>query len=160
MARRLYIGIDPGLKGAVAFMRGKAKQIFLEDIPTIKVGKKNEYDVRACAALIHKHVTFTNLEVFVALERQWARQKQGLSSTFKTGVGYGLWLGILAAEGLAFEDVTPQRWQKVFGLTGKDKEASRLRALQLFPRVADQMARKMDADRAEALLMAEYIRRL
>ena len=77
---------------------------------------------------------------------------------FSMGQGLGIWKGIFAALGIPCDMVTPQRWKKLLmdGM-GKKKDASRLRASQLFPDVG--FPRKKDHGRAEALLIAEYLRR-
>jgi len=78
---------------------------------------------------------------------------QGVRSMFVCGLGMGVWLGILAALALPHTRVRPQVWKKAFSL-GKDKEAARLRAMQLFPTAA--LRRKRDHGKAEALLLALY----
>jgi len=78
---------------------------------------------------------------------------QGVRSMFTIGVGHGLFLGILAAVGLPYTRVRPAIWKRTLGL-GKDKEASRLRAQQLYP--GADLRRKKDHGRAEALLLAWY----
>jgi crossover junction endodeoxyribonuclease RuvC len=79
---------------------------------------------------------------------------------FTMGRGLGTWEGVLAGLGIPYELVTPQRWKKALmdGM-GKDKDASRLQAIRLFPAIAGQLARKKDDGRADALLIAEYGRR-
>jgi crossover junction endodeoxyribonuclease RuvC len=63
-----------------------------------------------------------------------ARPGQGVTSMFTYGCAYGGLKMALAACGVPYTVVTPQRWKKALGvLTGADKEASRQRALQLFP---------------------------
>ena len=72
--------------------------------------------------------------------------------------GYGVWLGIVAALSVPVEFVTPQCWKKYYNL-GPDKEASRAAALQLFPSQANELKLKKHHGRAEALLLAEFLRR-
>ena len=72
---------------------------------------------------------------------------------FTCGLGMGVWLGILAALALPHSRVRPQVWKKAFSL-GKDKEAARLRAMQLFP--GAELRLKKHHGRAEALLLARY----
>lgn len=88
---------------------------------------------------------------------------------YKTGIGYGMWPLFLAKCGYPVESIMPNIWKPAMGLgrraktgnSGKDsaaaKEASRAMALRLFPRA--DILRKSDHDRAEALLLAEYMRR-
>ena len=66
------------------------------------------------------------------LEESQAMPGQGTRSMFTVGVGFGLWLGVLAALQMPYTRIRPQVWKKALGL-GKDKEAARLRAMQLYP---------------------------
>jgi len=68
------------------------------------------------------------------------------------GRRYGLWLGILAALSLPYTSVRPGVWKRSIGLSGKDKEQARARAIQLFP--GADLRRKRAEGRAEALLIA------
>jgi crossover junction endodeoxyribonuclease RuvC len=86
-----------------------------------------------------------------------ARPGQGVSSMFKFGVSYGATKMALAACGVPYTIVTPAKWKPVVGIpTGSDKEASRLRALQLFPDEATSLARKKDTGRSDAMLLAYF----
>ena len=59
------------------------------------------------------------------------------------------------------ELVSPQRWKKeIMADQGKEKSAARFKAMTLFPSLADQLKLVKHDGRAEALLMAEYARRL
>jgi len=87
------------------------------------------------------------------LEESQAMPGQGTRSMFTVGVGFGLWLGVLAALQMPYTRIRPQVWKKALGL-GKDKEAARLRAMQLYP--GADLRRKQDHGRAEALLLAWY----
>ena len=154
-----FIGIDPGLDGALAILPDG----ILIDTPTLTVvgrgkSKKREYSVQQMAARLWLHTN--GLETCCALGKVHAMPGQGVTSMFSMGVGVGLWRGILAALNIPYEHPTPQKWKKVMldGM-GKGKDASRLRAIQLFPHLADQLSRKKDDGRADALLLAEYARR-
>jgi crossover junction endodeoxyribonuclease RuvC len=89
----------------------------------------------------------------VVIEESQPMPGQGVRSMFTCGFGYGLWCGILAALQVPYTPIRPAVWKKHFGLS-KDKEASRLRAQQLFP--AADLRRKKDHGRAEALLLAHW----
>ena len=99
-------------------------------------------------------VPYVGNDASVAIEESQSMPGQGVRSMFTIGLGFGVWLGILAALELPFTRVRPALWKTAIGLRGKDKEASRLRAQQLFP-TAD-LRRKKDHGRAEALLLALY----
>lgn len=156
----IYIGIDPGLSGAVAVLNGEGAVCCIHDTPTLTVEgekTKRKYNVPAMAALLEG----IHDGVLVVLENVHSMPKQGVASSFTFGMGLGLWMGIIGAFQLPLEMPSPQRWKKeMLADQGKEKDASRFKAIQLFPSVADQLNRVKDDGRAEALLMAEYGRRL
>ena len=153
-------GIDPGLTGAVAIL---PEGLFF-DTPTASVKKgssKKVYLVAEMASFIRSFGDSSDPHSHVYIEDVHAMPGQGVSSTFNFGRGFGLWEGIVAALGIPYTLIMPQRWQKemLAGLPGKDKGASRVRAGQLFPHLANQLTRVKDHGRADALLIAEYGRR-
>ena len=148
------VGIDPGMSGGVAVLAPDGTLQALHDTPmlTLKVarGTKQEYDIPGLCALL---ASYAGPQAHVIIEEAQAMPGQGTRSMFQVGLGMGVWLGILAALALPHTRVRPQVWKKALGL-GKDKEASRLRAMQLFPRA--ELRRTKDHGRAEALLLALY----
>jgi len=155
------IGIDPGLDGAVAILHTASGLVLINDTPTdtmIKAGgkKKRTFLAQEMANIL---IPFMDDDVHVFLEQVGAMPKQGVSSVFSFGKGYGIWIGICAALKLPTTFVTPQRWKKVIMDGIPDKNAARLRAQQLYPAVAPAMKLVKHDGRAEALLIAEYGRR-
>jgi crossover junction endodeoxyribonuclease RuvC len=126
----------------------------LADTPTLTIrvarGSKATYDVPGMASLLEP---YSGLQAHVLIEESQAMPGQGTRSMLTIGFGYGLWIGILATLEIPYTTVRPAQWKKAFSL-GKDKEASRLRAQQLYP--AADLRRKRDHGRAEALLLAHY----
>ena len=150
----VIIGIDPGLYGAVAILAEDGAVEALYDTPTLTLrtsrGTRQEYAVPGLVALLEP---YRGLPCHVLIEEAQPMPGQGVRSMFTCGLGMGVWLGILAALALPHSRVRPQVWKKALGL-GKDKEAARLRAQQLFP-TADLRLKKHHG-RAEALLLARY----
>ena len=148
------IGIDPGLQGSVAILDSDGILQGLVDTPTLSVkvqrGIRHVYDAPGLVALLQP---YASLHSHVVIEASQAMPGQGTRSTFTTGYGMGLWIGILATLELPYTSVRPGVWKRSLAL-GKDKEASRLRAIQLFP--GAELRRKKDHGRAEALLLAYY----
>jgi hypothetical protein len=156
----VVIGIDPGLRGALARLYGPEARV--ERTPTVKVGKRTMYDPRQMARLLASLLPIMGEPVHFAIERQGAMPKQGVSSTFKIGEGFGLWVGMVAYSGHPYEIVEPRRWKAAMldGLPHAGKEgkgAAILQANRLFPHV--ELIYAKDHDKAEALLIAEYARR-
>ena len=150
------IGIDPGLTGAVA-MIDRGGVAYMWDTPTIVVKKgkktKTEYLPAQMVAILTDAPTGP---VHVYIEKVGAMPGQGVTSMFNFGKGFGLWLGILAGLKLPHTLVTPQAWKKELMQGMADKDAARIRAQELFPCCVDQLSRKKDHGRAEALLIAFY----
>jgi crossover junction endodeoxyribonuclease RuvC len=156
----IYVGIDPGLSGAIAIINQDKNIIHLIDTPvmatTKKGGKtKNDYLPYEMTVILKG---LDSPHVFI--ESVHAMPGQGSTSMFRFGFGCGLWEGIIAALALPLTKVTPQAWKKELMAGMKDKDAARIRAQELFPQCVEQLFRKKDCGRADALLIAEYGRRL
>ena len=159
----VVIGIDVGLGGGVAvFDDGKLFAVY--DIPTftVKSGKKNrrEYNAHHLAKTLREHCYDDS--TMAVMEKLNAFPGQGVSSVFKLGEGFGVWKGLLAALNIPFELVAPPVWKRAMlpGM-GKEKDASRMKAIELFPTASHHFEKKNDHGKAEAALMGEYlIRRL
>ena len=158
----IFVGIDPGLSGAVALIDGDVVQ--LADAPSwsveAKKGVRHEYNVNGMVELITGAIlrVENRVSITAGLESVHSMPDQGVASSFKFGVGLGIWQGILAALGIAYQLIPPARWKKALmdGM-GKQKDASMIVAQRLFP-TADIHLRKHHG-RADALLLAEFMRR-
>ena len=158
---RLYIGIDPGLDGAAVAVTDFGEILAVLDTPTLAVGKgKRVHDEQAMANWLIAWGCDLDGPARVAIEAVHAMPKQGVASTFTFGMGYGLWRGLLVGLGLSYDLVTPQKWKAAM-MHGqpKEKDASRVVALRLWPQSADCFRLKKHAGRADAALLAEYRRR-
>ena len=163
----LCVGIDPGLDGAVAVIDDRRAgredgRVRTWDIPTLTVasagGHRREYQLPAMVDILRSFVPCLGRDVRAALELVHSSPQQGVRSAFSMGVGVGVWEGLLAALGIPYERVPPQRWKRVMldGM-GHDKDAARLRVGQLFPDVDVRL--KKHHGRADAVLIAEWLRR-
>lgn len=149
------IGIDPGLKGSIAVLDDAGRLLELLDMPVRRVTRsKLDLDERTLYRVLLAAGAFS---ARVVVEEAFVMPKQGSSSGFKTGVGFGKILGTLAAMGAAYLIVRPQEWQRrLLGAVpkGESKERAALFASRLFPD-ADLGSRKSQ-DRADALCLAVY----
>ncbi len=151
----LTVGIDPGLTGAVAFLRN-GEYVALFDIPTTLKGSgsvKQEVEPGGLKRMFLERLEGRE-DVAIALERVSAMPGQGSSSVFSFGDTYGCCRSVASLTGYPLYLVTPTTWKKHFGL-GRDKEESRALASRLFP--GAELHLKKHADRAEALLMAHWL---
>ena len=138
---RATLGIDPGISGAVALLDGAVAPEVV-DMPS---NPRDLWDTLSA---------WRTDDLYAYVERAQAMPKQGVSSTFRYGYGYGVIIGLLAGLGIPYETVRPGEWKKRAGLIGRDKEASRALARQLWPTAP--LGRVRDHGRAEALLIAKY----
>ena len=144
---KIYIGIDPGASGAIAF---------------IGTNEINVFDFEEGDALGFLKYIRQGYTCKAVIEKVSSMPGQGVSSTFKFGTNFGQWIGRLEALGIPFDFVTPQKWKKAMFDSmpkGDMKEMSRDRAQRLFPEMAGALKRKKDHNRAEALLLAAYCKK-
>jgi crossover junction endodeoxyribonuclease RuvC len=151
----VIVAIDPGAKGAIAFLTDAGELLSVHDMPSyeVRVGKANRtrLAVAELSALIAHQMPSA---AFV--EKVGAMPGQGVSSCFSFGYAAGAVEGVLSALGAAVTFVTPQSWKKAMQCAGDDKGKSRQRAAQLFPSHASQFSRVKDDGRAEAALIGLY----
>jgi crossover junction endodeoxyribonuclease RuvC len=144
------LGIDPGLSGALALCSGD--EWILLDVPVVGDAKRHEINGPLLCDWLREHKPDHAFIEYAA-----ARPGQGVTGMFRFGVAYGATKMALAACGVRYTVVTPVKWKPAVGIQkGADKEASRLRALQLFPEQAANLARKKDHARADAMLLAYF----
>lgn len=152
MAGGVILAIDPGVSGALAFLRpGNRVETF--DMPVHKTKRGHEIDEAGLARLIDARSR--DIE-FAILERQWSRPTDGGPQAFKLGCAFGALRMVLAANFIPYRAVTPQAWKKAAGLIGEGKDASRALASKAFPQDAEQWRLKKHDGRAEAALMAAW----
>lgn len=150
------IGIDPGLTGAIAVLRGQELQEVF-DIPVVPVrwGVKSRMEISP-ASLFAALAGIHDVQA-VVLEEVSASPQMGATSAFRFGQGYGCVQGVVAACGYRLEMVRPAMWKKAMSLS-RDKGVSRSLAMRLWPDQSELFARVKDDGRAEAALMAEWYR--
>jgi len=168
---RSYVGIDPGLTGAIVVLSDSLEILWHEETPTTKEkkGKKEE-----------NHLDFTQMSEWIAnlrdfnpqlvcLEEVHSMPKQGVASTFKFGRTFGATQAFLQAFDLPYELARPQLWTKYqyggfnFEKGMEPKLKSREVAVRKFPDLVPEFlsprARKEDSyhdGKIDALLLADY----
>lgn len=146
------VAIDPGQSGAVACIDTKTGSVRVADMPTMGRGSGSKRRVNA--ALLCGIVATFDADAGV-VEEVSAMPRQGVASTFAFGEAYGTARTAIIAAGLPIHHVRPRKWKGHFGL-GKSKDASRTRAVELYPELAGELARVKDDGRAEAVLIARW----
>ena len=154
----LIIGIDPGISGSICFFED-GKIIDVIDMPTMIDGKKNKRQVNGAQIYneISARVKKTEKQnVRVIIEQVSAMPGQGVTSMFNFGQSFGILKGICSAMQLPMYFVRPAKWKKYFNLINSEKDASRTRAIEIFPYFSSQLSKKKDSNKADAILIASF----
>ena len=149
-------GIDPGLSGALAILNEK-KIYEVIDLPTMSDGKKNKKQLNSAhlSKYIQSNIIDLNKSV-VVVEQVNAMPGQGVTSMFNFGQTFGAIKGISASLNLPIYFVRPSKWKKHFDLLNSSKDASRTKAIEMYPTFADQLSKKKDVNKSDAILIARY----
>lgn len=150
-----YLGIDPGLGGAVGVLDEDGQFVCVHDMPTCAATTgRRQLDAGGLASILKQYIGH------VTVERVHARPGEGATGAFSFGHSFGGIVGVLEALGIPYELANPQTWKHVMAIPrGATKEASIAAARRLLPTACDHLTRKKDDGRAEALLLAEFGRR-
>jgi len=154
----LIIGIDPGISGSICFLdNGKILDVI--EMPTMTDGKKNKKQVNG--SQVYNEITkrikqFEKNQIRVVIEHVTAMPGQGVTSMFNFGQSFGILKGICTAMQLPMYFVRPTKWKKYFNLLNSEKDASRTRAIEIFPYFSSQLSRKKDSNKADAILIASF----
>ena len=154
----LVIGIDPGISGSICFFQD-GKIIDVVEMPTMTEGKKNKKQVNGSQIyneIIERTKKLDKKDIKVVIEQVSAMPGQGVTSMFNFGQSYGILKGICSAMQLPMYFVRPAKWKKYFNLINSEKDASRTRAIEIFPYFSGQLSRKKDSNKADAILIASF----
>ena len=149
-----YCGIDPGVAGAVALIDTDEARVEVVDLPSGPLGVDPVALQEQLKAWGVRSVT---------LEDNRAVGSNGSLANFSMGRCVGLIVATVLLSNCALHRVKPQEWQQSTGLSNvkaaERKDAHRMRAMELFPELHDELKRKRDHNRADALLITEFARR-
>ena len=154
----LIIGIDPGISGSICFFED-GKILDVVEMPTMTEGKKNKKQVNGSQIyneIFNRIKQRDKKEIKVIIEQVSAMPGQGVTSMFNFGQSYGILKGICSAMRLPMYFVRPAKWKKYFNLINSEKDASRTRAIEIFPYFSGQLSRKKDSNKADAILIASF----
>lgn len=154
----LVIGIDPGISGSICFFQD-GKIIDVVEMPTMIEGKKNKKQVNGSQIfneISERIKKIDKKDIKVIIEQVSAMPGQGVTSMFNFGQSYGILKGICSAMQLPMYFVRPAKWKKYFNLINSEKDASRTRAIEIFPYFSVQLSRKKDSNKADAILIASF----
>ena len=154
----LVIGIDPGISGSICFFQD-GKIIDVVEMPTMTDGKKNKKQVNGSQIfneISERIKKIDKKDIRVIIEQVSAMPGQGVTSMFNFGQSFGILKGICSAMQLPMYFVRPAKWKKYFNLINSEKDASRTRAIEIFPYFSSQLSRKKDSNKADAILIASF----
>ena len=154
----LIIWIDPGISGSICFFQdGVIKDVV--EMPTMIEGKKNKKQVNGSQIFNEISEKIKNMDkknIKVVIEHVTAMPGQGVTSMFNFGQSFGILKGICSAMQLSVYFVRPAKWKKFFNLINSEKDASRTRAIEIFPYYSSHLSRKKDSNKADAILIASF----
>ena len=155
----LIFGIDPGISGAISIFKNN-KFVEVLDMPTMIDGKKNKRQVNGAqfAHIIKEYSNGYDGEMSVIVEQVNAMPGQGVTSMFNFGQSFGVIKGVCSALNIPIYFVRPLKWKKHFDLVKTHKDASRTKAIQIYPHISDKISRKKDSNKADAILIASYFK--
>ena len=154
----IIIGIDPGISGSICFFED-GKILDVVEMPTMTAGKKNKKQVNSSQIYneIKKRINQKDKkDIRVIIEQVSAMPGQGVTSMFNFGQSFGILKGICSAMQLPMYFVRPAKWKKYFNLINSEKDASRTRAIEIFPYFSSQLSKKKDSNKADAILIASF----
>ena len=154
----LIIAIDPGISGSLCFFE-EGKIIDIVEMPNMAAGKKNKRQVNG--AQIYNEISlriknFQKEDIKVVIEQVSAMPGQGVTSMFNFGQSFGVLKGVCSAMQLPMYFVRPAKWKKYFNLINSKKDASRTKAIEIFPYISAQLSKKKDSNKADAILLASF----
>ena len=150
------IGIDPGLSGGIAVLEN-SKVINIFDMPVMSEGKKNKRQLNSAqlVSLIKESIK-ENEEAAVVVEQVNAMPGQGVTSMFNFGQTFGAIKGVCAALELPIFFVRPSKWKKHFEIINSSKDSSRTKVIEMYPTLSNQLAKKKDVNKSDAILIARF----
>jgi hypothetical protein len=145
--KKIYIGIDPGKSGAIAFLPS-------EGDPWIVRLDYTDHDIKTAFYDALRYGSEMDWKTSAVLEKVHSSPQMGVKSSFSFGQSFGKLEMLLACLQIPFEYVTPSKWQGDMKCRTKgDKNVTKAAAQRLFPSI------KITHRNADALLLAEYARR-
>ena len=154
----LIIGVDPGISGAICFFEN-GRIMDVVEMPTMTEGKKNKRQVNGSQVYneISKRIKkIDKKDIKVIIEQVSAMPGQGVTSMFNFGQSFGILKGICSAMQLSMYFIRPAKWKKYFNLINSEKDASRTKAIEIFPYYSSYLSKKKDSNKADAILIANY----
>ncbi len=149
----LIIGIDSGITGSICFFQD-GKIIDVIEMPNMPEGKKNKKQVNGAQVYYEISSRIKDIkkeDIKVIIEQVSAMPGQGVTSMFNFGQSFGILKGICSAMQLPMYFVRHTKWKKYFNLINSEKDASRTKAIEVFPYLSSEISKKKDSYTADAI---------
>lgn len=149
----MIIGIDPGVQGGMALLMGQGTVVEARALGGLK-----EEEI---GHILLSWKSLGTIPPALWIEKVGYIKGDGAGGSFTFGCVYGFLRGLARGLGMVPRDVYPMFWQQSLQcLTGGNKNVSKKMAIKLFPDF--HMGRKHGITHAiaDALLIAEYGRRV
>jgi len=160
---RYWVGIDPGNTGALAVVDEYGDAMGWTRMPIIKVGRRTEINVARLKEFLPYPIRGEEHKIKIVIE-EVTSFGMGRTSAFTFGKNLGVLLGVVSCMGFPMERPRPKQWQKVMleGLAKGEhtKSSANVMALRLYPQLSDTLKVKANQGIADAILMAEWARRI
>jgi crossover junction endodeoxyribonuclease RuvC len=153
MSSHIFLAIDIGISGAMARLDGEKRLLRVDDLPVLADGPASR---RTINGPLLAQLVFESHASCAFVEMVGPRPGECAVGAFAFGRSRGIVEGVLAAEGVPVTWITPTAWKRIVGIpSGKDgaKDATRSKAIAIWPREAAGFARVKDHGRAEACLI-------
>jgi len=143
------VGIDPGASGAIVVLED-GRPIGWAPMPIMQIGSHKRVNASMLADMLPKELKRAYVEQVGAMPGQ------GTASMFSFGHSCGVVFGVLGALQIPVVMVTPQSWKKRAGIIGQDKDASRSKAIQMWPKWRELDKKGAGQAYADAAFIALY----
>lgn len=157
---KVFVGVDPGKEGAIAILDRSGLLMNVYDMPTVQNGKRRSLFVPGLVRIFQQLVTdYGSESIYMGIEKVGAMPGNSGQSMFTFGKMTGVIEGIAAGLNIGYVLPHPKTWQGKLlrDVEGSDTKArSMLAAGRMFPNL--EMKRKRDHNRADAALIAAYVR--
>lgn len=163
-----YIGVDPGLSGAIGILDSKGSFVAVHDMPLIETEtgitkivnlKRVKETKREVDGATLRDILLPYKKSKAVVEQVHSMPEQGVVSVFNFGYSYGVAVGVIQSMGFNLLKVPPNKWKTRLGLDS-DKNKSLDLARSLFPEASEYIKLRKNDGRAEALLLAVYLKGL
>ena len=120
-------------------------------------GKKNKRQLNSAQLVNIIQDNLNNREeAIIVVEQVNAMPGQGVTSMFNFGQTFGAIKGVCAALKLPIYFVRPSKWKKHFELINASKDSSRTKVIEMYPSLSNQLTKKKDVNKSDAILIARF----